>query len=420
MRKIFEEKTKPLPISKEMVWKAYKKVKSNKGGVGVDKVSISQYEENLSGNLYKLWNRMASGSYFPPAVREQEIKKDNGKMRKLGIPTVSDRIAQQVIKELIEPRLEQEFHESSYGYRPSRSAHQALNCVKENVRKFAWVIDLDITAFFDNVEHGKLMKALDRHVPERWVQMYVKRWLEAPVLRLNGNIEGRAGKGTPQGGVISPLLANLFMHYAFDSFMADKYPKAWWERYADDGVVHCKTYQQAVYMQSVLRERFRLFGLELNEAKTRIIYCKDEDRKGTYPETSFDFLGYTFRPRLAKNKYGKIFVSFLPAMSGKAVKSLKEEVRGWKLQLKVSKSLNDIAGMFNSHIQGWISYYGNFYRSELVYFLRYINQCLVKWVRRKYKRLKHRRRAEYWLGKIARRDKNLFAHWRYGVLPTAG
>lgn len=220
--------------------------------------------------------------------------------------------------------------------------------------------------------------------------------------------------------MISPVLANLFLHYAFDSFMADKYPKSWWERYADDGVAHCKTHQQAVYMQSVLRERFRLFGLELNEEKTRIIYCKDEDREGNHPETSFDFLGYTFRPRLAKNKHGKIFVNFLPAMSGKAVKALKEEVRGWKLQLKVFKSLDDIAGMFNSHIQGWISYYGNFYKSELVSFLRYINQCLIKWVRRKYKRLKHRRRAEHWLGRIARRDKNLFAHWRYGVLPAAG
>ena len=209
MRKIFEEKTKPLPISKEMVRKAYKKVKSNKGGAGIDKISIRQYEENLSANLYKLWNRFAPGSYFPPAVREHEIKKDKGQVRKPGIPTVSDRIAQQVIKDLLEPRPEKEFHGSSYGYRPLRIGHQALTCVRENVRKYAWVIDLDITAFFDNVEHEKLMKALDRHVPEQWVQMYVQRWLEAPVAKLYGSMEAKKGKGTPQGGLISPLLANI-------------------------------------------------------------------------------------------------------------------------------------------------------------------------------------------------------------------
>ncbi|NDV82270.1 reverse transcriptase domain-containing protein [Bacteroides sp. 51] len=226
--------------------------------------------------------------------------------------------------------------------------------------------------------------------------------------------------GTPQGGVISPVLANLFLHYAFDNFMAKEYPATWWERYADDGVLHCKTYQQAVYMKSVLQERFRLFGLELHETKTRIVYCKDADRVEEHPDISFDFLGYTFRPRLAKNKYGKIFFNYLPAISDKAIKGVKEEVRSWKLQLKVNKSLSDLAHMFNSQIQGWISYSGHYYKSKLIYTLRYINQCLIKWVRRKYKSRKHRQRAEYWLGRVALRDKTLFAHWCYGVLPTAG
>ena len=225
---------------------------------------------------------------------------------------------------------------------------------------------------------------------------------------------------TPQGGVISPVLANLFLHYTFDSFMAKEYPKAWRARYADDGIVHSKTYQQAVYKRTILSERFNLMGLELNQEKTRIVYCKDADRMEDHSEISFDFLGYTFRPRLAKNKHGKIFVRFLPGMSDKAVKRVKEEVNGWKLQLKFDKHINDLANMFNANIQGWINYYGRFYKSELVQVLRYINQCIIKWVRRKFKKRKHRRAAEHWLGRVAQRERYLFAHWQFGVLPAAG
>ncbi len=413
------KETKPYEISKWTVQTAYERVKANRGSYGVDGQSVEDFERNLKGNLYKIWNRMSSGSYFPQPVKAVSIPKKNGGTRLLGIPTVEDRVAQMAAKIYLEPTVEPLFHEDSYGYRPGKSAIQALSATRRRCWSRDWVLEYDIKGLFDNIRHDYLMEMLRRHTPHKWILLYVERWLSTPFQMEDGTLQARTS-GTPQGGVISPVLANLFLHYAFDNFMANKYPKAWWERYADDGVVHCKTYQQAVYMQSVLRERFRLFGLELNEAKTRIIYCKDEDRTGTHPETSFDFLGYTFRPRLAKNKHGKIFVNFLPAMSGKAVKALKEEVRGWKLQLKVFKSLDDIAGMFNSQIQGWINYYGKFYKSGLVSFLRYINQCLIKWVRRKYKRLKHRRRAEYWLGRIARRDKNLFAHWRYGVLPTAG
>lgn len=411
--------TKPYEISKWTVQTAYERVKANRGSHGVDGQSIEDFEKNLKGNLYKIWNRMSSGSYFPQPVKAVSIPKKNGGTRLLGIPTVEDRVAQMVAKLYLEPAVEPLFHEDSYGYRPGKSAIQALSVTRRRCWSRDWVLEYDIKGLFDNIRHDYLLEMVRRHTPHKWILLYVERWLSTPFQMEDGTLQPRTS-GTPQGGVISPVLANLFLHYAFDSFMAKKYPKAWWERYADDGVLHCKTYQQAVYMQSVLRERFRLFGLELNEEKTRIIYCKDADRRGNHPETSFDFLGYTFRPRLAKNKHGKIFVNFLPAMSGKAVKALKEEVRGWKLQLKVFKSLDDIARMFNSRIQGWINYYGNFYKSELISFLRYINQCLIKWVRRKYKRLKHRRRAEYWLGRIARRDKNLFAHWRYGVLPTAG
>lgn len=411
--------TKPYDISKWAVYKAYEQVKANKGSHGVDGQTIEDFEKDLKNNLYKIWNRMSSGSYFPSPVKAVSIPKKNGGTRILGIPTVEDRIAQTTVKLYFEPCVEPLFLEDSYGYRPAKSAIQALSVTRKRCWYRNWVLEYDIKGLFDNIRHDYLLEMVRRHTPHKWILLYIQRWLTAPFQMADGSLQPRTS-GTPQGGVISPVLANLFLHYAFDSFMSKEYPKAWWERYADDGVLHCKSYQQAVYMQGILRERFRLFGLELNEDKTRIVYCKDADRTEEHSNISFDFLGYTFRPRLAKNKEGKIFLNFLPAMSNKAIKALKEEVRSWKLQLKVSKSLNDLAGMFNSQIQGWISYYGHFYKSELVYTLRYINQCLIKWVRRKYKKLKHRRRAEYWLGRIAKRDKNLFAHWRYGVLPTAG
>jgi group II intron reverse transcriptase/maturase len=411
--------TKPYEISRQAVYAAYERVKANKGSHGVDEQSIEDFEKNLKGNLYKIWNRMSSGSYFPKPVKAVSIPKKNGGTRLLGIPTVEDRIAQMTAKLYFEPAVEPMFHDDSYGYRPGKSAIDAVSMTRRRCWHRDWVLEYDIKGLFDNIRHDYLLEMVRRHTPHKWILLYVERWLRTPFQLEDGTLQPRTS-GTPQGGVISPVLANLFLHYAFDGFMAKEYPKAWWERYADDGVLHCKTYQQAIYMQSVLRERFRLFGLELHEEKTRIVYCKDADRREEHHEISFDFLGYTFRPRLAKNKHGNIFLNFLPAMSDKAIKVMKEEVRSWKLQLKVSKNLNDLAGMFNSHIRGWINYYGHFYKSELIYSLRYINQCLIKWVRRKYKRLKHRRRAEYWLGRIAQRDKNLFAHWRYGVLPTAG
>lgn len=412
-------KTKAYDISKWAVYTAYERVKANKGSYGVDGQSIEEFEKDLKGNLYKIWNRMSSGSYFPQPVRAVTIPKTNGGTRVLGIPTVEDRIAQMVAKLYFEPCVELLFLDDSYGYRPNKSAIQAIGMTRKRCWARDWVLEYDIKGLFDNIRHDYLLEMVRRHTTLKWVILYVERWLTTPFQQEDGSLVVRTS-GTPQGGVISPVLSNLFLHYAFDSFMTKEYPKAWWERYADDGVLHCKTYEQAVYMRSVLRERFRLFGLELNEDKTRIVYCKDVDRIADYPDTSFDFLGYTFRPRLARNKFGKIFLNFLPAISDKAVKGIKPEVKRWRLQLKVTKSLNDLAGMFNSQIQGWISYYGHYYKSELVYTLRYVNQCLVKWVRRKYKKYKHRRRAEYWLGRIAKRDTNLFAHWRYGVLPTSG
>ena len=413
------QETKPYNISKWKVKEAYEKVKANKGTYGVDDQSIEDFEENLNNNLYKIWNRMSSGSYFPKPVKAVAIPKKNGGTRILGIPTVEDRIAQMVAKMYFEPCVEPIFYDDSYGYRPNKSAIQALEVTRERCWRKDWVFEFDIKGLFDNIRHNYLIEMVERHTDEAWVIMYIKRWLVAPFQMEDGTMVTRTS-GTPQGGVISPVLSNLFLHYVFDDFMTNEFPTIPWGRYADDGIAHCVSLKQAKYLQRRLEERFLIFGLELNLDKTRIVYCKDEDRKGNHKHTSFDFLGYTFRPRQAKNKYGKFFTNFLPAIGDKAKKSIRKVVRGWKLQLKPDKDLWDIANMFNRKIQGWINYYTHFYKSEIYDVLRYINNCLVNWVRRKYKKRKARRRAEHWLGTIAKRDKKLFAHWKFGILPSAG
>ena len=411
--------TKPYNISKKAVVMAYKKVKENKGTYGIDEQSIEDFEKKLQDNLYKLWNRMSSGTYFPKPVKAVAIPKKNGGERILGIPTVEDRIAQMVAKLYFEPNVERVFYEDSYGYRPNKSAIQALNVTRERCWRKDWVLEFDIKGLFDNINHDILLKMVERHTNEKWVVLYIRRWLKAPFQMSDGTIVERIS-GTPQGGVISPVLANLFLHYVFDDFMSKEFPNIPWARYADDGIAHCVSLKQAKYLLKRLQGRFNQFGLELNLDKTRIVYCKDDDRKGNYENTSFDFLGYTFRPRGAKNKYGKYFTNFLPAMSKKAKKAIRKKVRGWKLQLKEHKGIDDLAHMFNSQIQGWINYYTHFYKSEIYDVLRYINKCLIKWVRRKFKKRNANRRAECWLGNIARRDKRLFAHWKFGILPSAG
>ena len=413
------QETKPYSISKRAVITAYEKVKANKGTYGIDEQSIEDFERKLNNNLYKIWNRMSSGSYFPKPVKAVAIPKKNGGTRILGIPTVEDRIAQMVAKIYFEPNVESVFYEDSYGYRPNKSAIQAIEVTRTRCWRKDWVLEFDIKGLFDNIRHDYLMEMVKRHIKEEWILLYIQRWLTAPFQMEDGTVVPRAS-GTPQGGVISPVLANLFLHYVFDDFMEKEFPSIPWARYADDGIAHCVSLKQAKYLKRRLQKQFADYGLELNLEKTRIVYCKDDDRKGSHEHTSFDFLGYTFRPRIAKNKYGKFFVSFLPAMGEKAKKAIRKEVRSWKLQLKTDKDLWDIANMFNKQIQGWINYYTHFYKSEIYDVLRYINGRLVYWVRRKYKKRNSRRRAEHWLGGIATRDKNLFAHWKLGILPTAG
>lgn len=409
-------KTKPYSISKIAVQKAYEKVKANKGSYGIDKQSIKEFENDLKKNLYKIWNRMSSGSYFPKPVKSVAIPKKNGGTRILGIPTVEDRIAQMVAKLYFEPCVEPIFYEDSYGYRPNKSAIQAIDVTRKRCWRKDWVLEFDIKGLFDNIRHDILIKMVEKHTKEKWIHLYVRRWLKTPFQMEDGKIVERRS-GTPQGGVISPVLANPFMHYVFDDFMAKEFPSIAWARYADDGIAHCVTQKQAQYLCRRLDQRFKSFGIELNSEKTRIVYCKDNDRKGDYENITFDFLGYTFRPRLAKDKNGKLFPSFLPAISDKAKKAIRTEVRGWKFQLKADKSLEEIAKAYNPIIQGWINYYTRFYKSEAYRTFDYINNCLIKWVRRKYKNRKAIRKARKWLKEISLRDKNLFAHWKIGILP---
>jgi RNA-directed DNA polymerase len=408
---------KPFEIPKQMVWEAYQRVKANKGAAGVDGQTVEQFEQDLGNNLYRLWNRMSSGSYFPPPVKAVEIPKGSGGVRILGVPTVADRIAQTVVAMHLERLVEPIFHPDSYGYRPRRSALDAVARCRERCWQNDWVIDLDVRAFFDSVDHSLMLKAVQRHTDAKWVLLYVARWLRAPMRQPDGTLAAR-DRGTPQGSAVSPVLANLYLHYAFDMWLAREHPDVTFERYCDDAVIHCSSQEQAVKVRDALAARLAEVGLELHPAKTRVVYCKDADRRGDHEVTSFTFLGYTFRPRLAKNRWGKHFVSFLPAVSKDAVKAMGREMRSWHIARRSDKSLTDLAQMFNSIVQGWINYYGRFYKSMLYPLLRRINEHLVRWACRKYKRLRRReRRAKELLARAARRFPALFAHWRFGLKP---
>jgi RNA-directed DNA polymerase len=414
------DKAKPFSISKRAVWDAYKQVKANQGAAGVDEQSIADFEGNLSGNLFKLWNRMSSGSYYPKPVKRVEIPKSNGKgVRPLGIPTVSDRIAQTVGTNFLEPILEAVFDEDSYGYRPQKSAKDALAKARTRCWRSDWVLELDIRAFFDNLNHELLLRALRHHTDCKWLLLYVERWLTAPVQLLDGSCEAR-DKGTPQGGVISPLLSNLFLHYVFDRWMRKNFPDIPFERYADDAICHCKTLEQAQHVLAALKQRFTECHLELHPQKTRVVYCKDDNRHDEYPDHSFDFLGYTFRPREAKYRGKKFWVNFLPAVSNNAAKAMRRKMRSWALHIRSDKSLEELARFFNPIVKGWINYFSAFYKSALYPTLQHLDWYLIRWATKKYKKLRNRRRRAWqWLARIAQSQPTLCAHWRI-VRPSVG
>ena len=404
-------KAKPFSIPKREVWEAFKRVKANQGAAGVDGQSILEFEADLSRNLYKLWNRLSSGSYFPPPVKRVTIpKRDGGGERALGIPTVADRVAQEVARRYLEPILEPVFHADSYGYRPGKSAIDAVRKARERCWRYDYVLDLDIRSFFDNLDWALLLKAVRHHTDCAWVLLYIERWLKAPVRMEDGRIVPRSA-GTPQGGVISPLLANLFLHYAFDMWMAREFPHIPFERYADDAICHCKTAEEARLLWSALLDRFAACKLVLHPDKTKIVYCKDANRRSDFPVISFDFLGFQFRARKTMWQ-GKAAHGFLPAASPKALKRISREVRRWRLHMRSDKSLQDLAEIYNPVIRGWIGYYSTFYRTQLRPTLKRIDLYVIRWARRKFKRFVHRTKgARDWFARLRRTKPQLFAHW---------
>jgi RNA-directed DNA polymerase len=414
------DKTKSFEIPKKAVYEAYIAIKQNKGAAGIDGVSIAEYETELKSNLYKLWNRMSSGTYFPPAVKAVDIPKKSGGTRTLGIPTVADRIAQMVAKMQFEPKVEKYFHADSYGYRPGKSAHDAIDITRKRCWKYDWVLEFDIKGLFDNIDHELLMKAVRKHTECKWELLYIKRWLTAPFQKTDGQIIKRE-RGTPQGGVISPILANLFLHYCFDKWMEREFSNNPWCRYADDAIIHCVSEKQAQYLKDRLEKRFRECKLEIHPDKTKIVYCKDSNRTEEQENIDFTFLGYTFKPRKAKGHEGRVFTSFLPAVSRKAKTSISEEICGWRLLWRTQKSIEQIAEDVNPVIRGWLNYYGRYGRMELARVLENINYHLMQWVQRKYKKCKHRPKKAYQsLKQIHDVNPKLFAHWEVGISPLTG
>jgi RNA-directed DNA polymerase len=408
-------RTKPFNIDKKLVYDAYKAVKANAGAAGVDGQSLEQFETNLMKNLYKIWNRMSSGSYFPPPVRAVSIPKKNGGQRILGVPTVADRVAQMVVKQIVEREVEPVFLPDSYGYRPNKSQLDAIGVTRKRCWQYDWVLEFDIRGLFDNIDHALLLRAVRKHVKCKWALLYIERWLTAP-MELEDGMRVERTKGTPQGGVISPVLANLFMHYAFDAWMAREYPDLPWCRYADDGLVHCRTKTQAVAVKAKLAARLTECHLELHPDKTRIIYCKDGNRRGKYPNTKFDFLGYSFGPTDVKNRgRNEVFTSFSPKVSAASVKYMRRIIRELNLRRCTHIELADIAHEINPILQGWLNYYGRYSPAAMDPVWHYVNATLVAWVRRKYKRYKGKKEQASLLVKfIANKRRRLFVHWHRG------
>jgi group II intron reverse transcriptase/maturase len=394
---------KPFMIEKRQVYEAYKAVKSNGGAAGVDGQTIEQFEADLKGNLYKIWNRMSSGSYFPPPVLAVSIPKKSGDgERILGVPTVGDRIAQMVVKQLIEPDLDPIFLPDSYGYRPRKSALDAVGVTRERCWKYDWVLEFDVKGLFDNIDHELLLRAVRKNVTCPWALLYIERWLTVPMEHEDGTRIERS-RGTPQGGVVSPILSNLFMHYTFDLWMQRAHPNLRWCRYADDGLVHCQTEQEAQALKADLQARLAECRLELHPTKTKIVYCKDGKRTGTYPNVKFDFLGYEFRPRMVLgSRSGRLYCGYTPAVSPSALKAMRSAIRDLNIRRTTQVSLVDIARQINPLLRGWIAYYGRYTPSALYPMFRHVNRTLLKWAMRKYKRFKaHKIRASHFLQRLA-------------------
>ena len=402
---------KTVPIEYYDVAKAYQKVRKGGKAVGIDQESWADFDKEPERNLYVIWNRLASGSYHPQPVREVEIPKKDGSKRKLGIPTLRDRIAQQVVKDYMEKRIDQLFHENSYGYRPLKSAHQAIEQVRQNTFGFDWVLDMDISKFFDEVDHDLTLKAVSHVMEEKWVLMYVERWLKMPVQKQDGTVEPKQGKGTPQGGVISPLLANLYLHFAMDKWLSNHYPTVRFVRYADDVVIHCSTHQQAEQVKEALINRLAEVKLRVNESKTHIAYCKDYRRKESHEKVKFEFLGFSYQPRARKSKRdGKNFMAFTAEISPTNKKRIIQTIRELGVWRDTRVEIQSIAAQLNAKLRGWINYYGLYSKRSLRIALVKVEERLVKWLKKKHKAGTRKARAK--LKVIRRENPELFYHWK--------
>lgn len=400
---------KAFEIPKMLVWKSYQSVKSNRGAPGYDGMTMTRFDENRKRNLYKIWNRMSSGSYFPPPVLEKRIPKADGTERSLGIPTVGDRIAQGVVKLYVESLLDPIFHPDSYGYRPEKSAHQALKKCAERCRKHSWVLEIDIRRFFDDVRHDLIIKALEHHNMPGWVILYCKRWLMAPMVDKKETSGCKARTvGTPQGGVISPLLANLFLHYGFDRWMSKYFSSTPFERYADDIVCHYNTMKEAFVLKRALRSRFQDVGLEINEKKSNVVYVDTFKRWNV--ETCFTFLGYDFKLRTLKDSKGELFRKCMPGASKQAMRRITQTIKEWKIHRSTGSNAEDLARRYNHIIRGWINYYGKFWYRKFSHHLWSVFQSrLLKWMKSKYRI--STRKAEKKLALLRKENPKLFVHW---------
>ena len=408
---------KSFEISQHQVLEAYKRVKANQGAGGIDGINFAEFERDLKNNLYKIWNRMSSGSYFPSAVKGVEIPKKNGKKRLLGIPTIADRIAQMVVLMNFEPLVEPKFCADSYGYRPGRSAIDAEGVTRERCWKMGWLIEYDIVGVFDNIDHELLMKAVRKHTDNKWVILYIERALVAPIQMPDGTLKERKS-GVPQGGVLSPVLANLFMHYAFDLWMGRENPKNPWARYADDGVIHCRSKEEAEGILEKLRVRLQECKLEIHPEKTRIVYCRSDNYQGRHEHESFDFLGYTFRRGWIKSRQGNFFNGFTPAVSKSGKQQLRDKMRDIRMSNKIV-SLKKLALIMNSVIRGWANYFSKYSAGEARKTLNYVNLTLVRWLKFRNKSVKRSyAKAFRCLVNIAKRSSELFYHWQMGIRPT--
>lgn len=396
---------KSQPITRVMVLQAYKKVRANKGSGGVDDMDWEWLDNNLKTELYKLWNRLTSGSYFPMPVKEVPIKKKGGGERKLGIPTLLDRIAQQVAKTHLERILEPHFHNSSFGYRPDRNCHQAVAQANRNTYDHDFVIDMDIKGFFDNIDHDLLMKAVRFYCQDKWILLYVERWLKAGIVQQDSTYIDRL-TGTPQGGVISPLLANLFLHVGFDKWMEINHPEKPFERYADDVVVHCKTEKQAIFMLKQIDGRLRKCKLTLHPVKTKIVNVRGRSEK-KYPK-SYDFLGFTIRPHWVKVN-GKMMLMPSMFMSRKSKNSVMEKFKELNIH-KRRKPLEVIASEIRPVIQGIINYYCKFSSNHTREIWNQLNARLLKWV--KWEKGLYKMASLRWLKKKYKETPLLFPHWK--------